>query len=306
MTRREPAPRNLVFLIDVSGSMTPADKLPLVQSAMRLLVDELATAIAWRSWSTPAPAAWCCRPPPAPTRRRLRAPSPTSRPGGSTNGAAGMQLAYRIAREHFIRGGVNRVILATDGDFNVGVTSQDALVRLIERERESGVFLSVLGVGTGNLKDSTMEQLAGKGNGNYAYLDSLHEARKVLVRELGGTLDTIAKDVKIQVEFNPRSVDGYRLIGYENRVMAHEDFDDDAKDAGDIGAGHSVTALYEIVPKGARTPGTPRSGLSISASRGWRPPRAATNCSPSRCASRSPTRARAGASRRRCSRPRGP
>ena len=153
------------------------------------------------------------------------------------------------------------MVLATDGDFNVGVTSQDALVRLIERERQSGVFLSVLGVGTGNLKDSTMEQLADKGNGNYAYLDSLHEARKVLVRELGGTLDTIAKDVKIQVEFNPLSVDGYRLIGYENRVMANEDFNDDTKDAGDIGAGHSVTALYEIVPKGTRTPGTPRSDL---------------------------------------------
>jgi len=181
--------------------------------------------------------------------------------GGSTNGAEGIRLAYNVARQHFIRGGVNRVVLATDGDFNVGVTSQDALVRLIEQERESGVFLSVLGVGTGNLKDSTMEKLAGKGNGNYAYLDSLHEARKVLVRELGGTLTTIAKDVKIQVEFNPLAVDGYRLIGYEDRLLANEDFDNDAKDAGDIGAGHSVTALYEIVPKGERTPGAQVKGL---------------------------------------------
>jgi len=143
------------------------------------------------------------------------------------------------------------VILATDGDFNVGVTNQSDLVSLIERERESGIFLSVLGVGTGNLKDSTMEKLADKGNGNYAYLDSLHEARKVLVREAGGTLETIAKDVKIQVEFNPRQVAGYRLIGYENRMLNHQDFNDDKKDAGEIGAGHSVTALYEIVPVGA-------------------------------------------------------
>jgi Ca-activated chloride channel homolog len=170
--------------------------------------------------------------------------------GGSTNGAAGIRLAYDVARTHFIRGGVNRVVLATDGDFNVGVTSRDELVRLIEKERASGVFLSVLGVGTGNLKDSTMEQLANKGNGNYAYLDSLHEARKVLVREAGGTLTTIAKDVKIQVEFNPAAVAAYRLIGYENRVLAHEDFNDDKKDAGEVGAGHSVTALYEIVPAG--------------------------------------------------------
>src|SRR6185436_11087823 len=149
-----------------------------------------------------------------------------------------------------IRGGVNRVVLATDGDFNVGVTSQDELIRLIEQERESGVFLSVLGVGTGNLKDSTMEKLADKGNGNYAYLDSLHEARKVLVREGGATLTTIAKDVKIQVEFNPENVTAYRLIGYENRLLQNEDFNDDKKDAGEIGAGHSVTALYEIIPAG--------------------------------------------------------
>ena len=207
------------------------------------------------------PAAWCCRRPPAPTRPRIARAIADLRPGGSTNGAAGIQLAYRIAREHFIRGGVNRVVLATDGDFNVGVTSQDALVRLIEQKRATGVFLSVLGFGTGNLKDSTMEKLADKGNGNYAYIDSLHEARKVLVRELGGTLDDHRQGREDPGGVQPAAVDGYRLIGYENRVLAHEDFNDDTKDAGDIGAGHSVTALYEIVPKGARTPSTPRSGL---------------------------------------------
>jgi len=258
---REPAPRNLVFLLDVSGSMMPADKLPLVQSAMRMLVDALnerdrvAIVVYAGASGLVLPST------PGTDKAAIARAIAELRPGGSTNGAAGIQLAYRIAREHFIRGGVNRVVLATDGDFNVGVTSQDALVRLIEQERESGVFLSVLGVGTGNLKDSTMEKLADKGNGNYAYLDSLHEARKVLVRELGGTLTTIAKDVKIQVEFNPLTVDGYRLIGYENRVMANEDFNDDTKDAGDIGAGHSVTALYEIVPKGERTPGAPQTSL---------------------------------------------
>src|ERR671918_2579400 len=172
--------------------------------------------------------------------------------GGSTNGAAGIKLAYRTAREHFVKGGVNRVVLATDGDFNVGVTSQDELVRLIEQERESGVFLSVLGVGTGNLKDSTMEKLADKGNGNYAYLDSLHEARRVLIAEAGSTLVTVAKDVKIQVEFNPAQVAAYRLIGYENRLLNKEDFNDDRKDAGEIGAGHTVTALYELVPIGVK------------------------------------------------------
>ena len=198
----------------------------------------------------PAPAVWCCRPRLAIRRRPFIARIAELEAGGSTNGGAGIKLAYRIAREHFIKGGVNRVVLATDGDFNVGVTSQDELVRLIEEQRASGVFLSVLGFGTGNLKDSTMEKLADKGNGNYAYLDSLHEARKVLVREAGSTLMTIAKDVKIQVEFNPAAVAAYRLIGYENRILKNEDFNDDKKDAGEIGAGHSVTALYEIVPAG--------------------------------------------------------
>src|SRR5436189_5149655 len=170
--------------------------------------------------------------------------------GGSTNGAEGIQLAYKIAADNFIKGGVNRVILATDGDFNVGVTNQGDLIRLIEEKAKSGVFLSVLGVGTDNLKDSTMQKLADKGNGNYAYLDALDEARQVLVQQLNGTLVTIAKDVKIQVEFNPARVASYRLIGYEKRLLRKEDFNNDKIDAGEIGAGHTVTALYEVVPAG--------------------------------------------------------
>jgi Ca-activated chloride channel family protein len=169
--------------------------------------------------------------------------------GGSTNGAEGIELAYREAQKNFIQGGINRVILATDGDFNVGVTSEGELTRLIEEKRKSGVFLTVLGFGSGNLQDSRMEQLADKGNGNYAYIDELEEAQKVLVREAGATLVTIAKDVKLQVEFNPEAVESYRLVGYENRKLAARDFNDDKKDAGEIGAGHTVTALYEIVPR---------------------------------------------------------
>jgi Ca-activated chloride channel family protein len=170
--------------------------------------------------------------------------------GGSTNGAAGIQLAYELAAENFIKGGVNRVILATDGDFNVGVTNLNELTRMIEAKRSTGVFLSVLGVGTDNLKDATMEKLADKGNGNYAYLDSLTEAHRVLVREASSTLVTVAKDVKIQVEFNPATVGAYRLVGYEDRRLQSHDFNDDTKDAGELGSGHTVTALYEIVPPG--------------------------------------------------------
>jgi len=172
-------------------------------------------------------------------------------PGGSTDGAEGIRLAYKVAGDNFIKGGVNRVILATDGDFNVGLTSQGELIQLIEEKANSGVFLSVLGVGDDNLKDSTMQKLADKGNGKYAYLDSLDEARKVLVQKLNGTLVTIAKDVKIQVEFNPARVASYRLIGYEKRMLQKEDFNNDKIDAGEIGAGHTVTALYEVVPVGA-------------------------------------------------------
>jgi Ca-activated chloride channel homolog len=247
---RDPAPRNLVFLLDVSGSMQPLDKLPLVRTAMRMLTDVLTERDRVAIVVYAGASGLVLPSTPGDQKERIVQALERLEAGGSTNGASGITLAYQVARDNFIRGGVNRVVLATDGDFNVGVTSEGELVRLIERERESGVFLSVFGVGTGNLKDSTMEKLADKGNGNYSYLDSLHEARKVLVREAGGTLETIAKDVKIQVEFNPREVAAYRLIGYENRLLDHEDFNDDKKDAGEIGAGHSVTALYEIVPAG--------------------------------------------------------
>jgi Ca-activated chloride channel homolog len=242
--------RNLVFLLDVSGSMMPPDKLPLVKKAMRMLVDTL-TSDDRIAIVVYAGASGLALPATRGDRKdRIHQAIAALEAGGSTNGAAGIGLAYRIAREQFITGGINRVILATDGDFNVGVTSPNELLRLIEHEREAGVFLSVLGVGTGNLKDSTMERLADKGNGNYAYLDSLHEARKVLVAEAGGTLVTVAKDVKIQVEFNPAHVAAYRLVGYENRILRNEDFNNDRKDAGEIGAGHTVTALYELVPPG--------------------------------------------------------
>jgi Ca-activated chloride channel family protein len=249
--------RNLVFLIDVSGSMQPPDRLPLVRHGLRMFADTLtepdrvAIVVYAGASGLVLPATS------GDNKETIQRAIANLEAGGSTNGAAGITLAYQVARENFIRGGVNRVILATDGDFNVGVTSQDELVRLIERERASGVFLSVLGVGRDNLKDSTMEKLADKGNGNYSYLDSLYEARKVLVREGGGTLVTIAKDVKLQIEFNPAAVSAYRLIGYENRVLAREDFNDDKKDAGEIGAGHTVTALYEIVPVGVETSDVP-------------------------------------------------
>jgi len=247
---------NLVFLLDVSGSMEPPDKLPLLKQAMRLLVDEL-TENDQVAIVVYAGASGMVLPRTSGDQKgvildaldRLQA-------GGSTNGGSGIQLAYDHAVAHFIPGGTNRVVLATDGDFNVGVTSQGELTRLIEERAESGVFLSVLGFGMGNYKDSTLEKLADRGNGNYAYIDSLSEARKVLVEEMGSTLVTIAKDVKIQIEFNPAEVESYRLIGYENRVLRAEDFNDDEKDAGEIGAGHTVTALYEIVPKGAPS-GTP-------------------------------------------------
>ena len=244
-------PRNLVFLIDVSGSMAPDDKLPLVKSAMKMLVETLTpqdrVAIVTYAGTTGVTL-------PATRGNRtayIQNTIASLTAGGSTNGGAGIQLAYQIAADNFVKGGINRVILATDGDFNVGVTSIDALTRLIEEKRATGVFLSVLGVGTGNLKDATMERLADKGNGNYSYLDSLTEARRVLVAEAGSTLVTVAKDVKIQVEFNPAQVGAYRLVGYENRRLKARDFNDDTKDAGEMGAGHTVTALYEIVPPGA-------------------------------------------------------
>ena len=250
---RRPA-TNLVFLIDVSGSMDSPQKLPLVKSGLKLLVDQLSendrVAIVVYAGGTGLvlpPTTGDKKQTIIQTLDRLNA-------GGSTNGAGGIQLAYETAVANFIRGGVNRVVLCTDGDFNVGITNQGDLTRLIEDKARSGVFLSVLGFGMGNLKDSTMEKLADQGNGNYAYVDSLSEARKVLVEEMGGTLMTVAKDVKIQVDFNPAQVSQYRLIGYENRALRNEDFNDDAKDAGDMGAGHTVTALFEIVPPGATLP----------------------------------------------------
>ena len=243
-------PRNLVFLLDVSGSMSTPDKLPLVKTAMRMLADTLTAddrvAIVVYAGSSGIALAST----PGDRKTDIQRAIADLEANGSTNGAEGIRLAYDVAAKSFIKGGINRVILATDGDFNVGVTSQGELVRLIEEQRTKGVFLSVLGVGGGNLKDSTMEMLADRGNGNYAYLDSPHEARRVLVAEAGATLATVAKDVKIQVEFNPRQVGAYKLIGYENRVLAHQDFNDDTKDAGEMGAGHSVTALYEIIPAG--------------------------------------------------------
>ena len=258
MTAERTPPRNLVFLLDVSGSMMPPDKLPLVKTAMRMLVDTLnpADRVAIVVY---AGASGLVLPSTSGDRKaEIQKAIADLQSGGSTNGAEGIQLAYDIASRSFLKGGINRVILATDGDFNVGVTSQGELIRLIEEKREKGIFLSVLGVGTGNLKDSTMEKLADKGNGNYAYLDSLHEARRVLIAEAGATLVTVAKDVKIQVEFNPRAVGAYKLIGYENRILQHQDFNNDKKDAGDIGAGHTVTALYEIIP-----PGEPLEGGSV-------------------------------------------
>jgi Ca-activated chloride channel family protein len=245
-------PRNLVFLVDVSGSMNDPAKLPLVKAGLSMLADTL-TARDRVSIVVYAGASGLVLPPTAGDHAgEIRAALSELEAGGSTAGGAGIVLAYEVAARNFVAGGVNRVILATDGDFNVGITSPGDLVRLIEEKRRSGVFLSVLGFGTGNLKDSTMEKLADSGNGNYAYIDSLAEARKVLVQQAGGTLVTIAKDVKIQVEFDPRRVAAYRLIGYENRVLTARDFNDDAKDAGEIGAGHSVTALYEVVPAGQR------------------------------------------------------
>jgi Ca-activated chloride channel family protein len=250
-------PRNLVFLLDVSGSMMSPDKLPLVKRGLALMTDSLrpqdSIAIAVYAGNSglvlPATSGR--------ERGKILQALDSLEAGGSTNGGEGIQLAYSVAQQQFKKGGINRVILATDGDFNVGTTSEGELTRLIEAKRKSGVFLTVLGFGTGNTKDSTMEMLADKGNGNYAYIDTLSEARKVLVREAGSTLVTIAKDVKLQVEMNPLKVQSYKLIGYENRLLAKEDFNDDKKDAGEIGAGHTVTALYEIVPKGAAAPTLP-------------------------------------------------
>lgn len=245
---------NLVFLIDVSGSMQPSDKLPLLKSSLRLLVAQMRPADRVAIVVYAGHAGLALPPTSGENRSEILFAIDRLEAGGSTAGGAGLRLAYEVAREHFSREGNNRVILASDGDFNVGPSSDAEMIRLIEKERESGVFLSVLGFGTGNLQDSKMEQLANHGNGSYAYIDSEREAAKVLVSEFAGTLFTIAGDVKLQVEFNPREVRAYRLIGYENRALRAEDFADDRKDAGELGAGHTVTALYEIVPAGIDGP----------------------------------------------------
>ncbi|MEL6445719.1 MAG: von Willebrand factor type A domain-containing protein [Bacteroidota bacterium] len=247
-------PANLVFLLDVSGSMGNADKLPLLKSALRLLVNEL------REEDTVAIAVYAgaagvvLEPTSGADKETILEALDRLEAGGSTAGGQGIRLAYQLARQQFDAEKNNRVLLATDGDFNVGASSDAEMQRLIEEARESGVFLSVLGFGQGNLQDSKMEAIANHGNGNYAYIDTIQEAQKTLVAQMGGTLFTIAKDVKLQIEFNPAAVAAYRLIGYENRLLADEDFNDDTKDSGDLGAGHSVTALYEVVPVGADSP----------------------------------------------------
>jgi Ca-activated chloride channel family protein len=234
--------------------MMPENKLPLVKQALRLLVDRLTKRDRVAMVVYAGAAGEVLPSTPGDEREHILAAIERLEAGGSTNGASGIQLAYELAARHFIRGGVNRVILATDGDFNVGTTDEGSLVRLIEEKAKTGVFLSVFGFGMGNYQDSRLESLADKGNGHYGYIDSVHEARKALVDQLNSTLVTVAKDVKIQVEFNPVKVKAYRLIGYENRLLRAEDFKDDAKDAGEIGAGHAVTALYEIVPADGAAP----------------------------------------------------
>jgi len=257
ISSRKSPPNNLVFLLDVSGSMASENKLPLVKRAFRMLVEQMRpkdriaivtyaghTGVALQSTS-------------GLYKDQIYSLIESLHAGGSTAGGEGIQLAYRVAQDNFIEDGNNRVILATDGDFNVGISNDDDLVRMIEQKRQTGVFLTVLGFGEGNLKDAKMEKLADKGNGQYHYIDNILEARKVFVNELEGTLVTVAKDVKVQVEFNPSQVQAYRLIGYENRMLAAQDFNNDRKDAGEMGAGHTVTALYELVPAG----GNPRPDI---------------------------------------------
>ncbi|TWT76354.1 von Willebrand factor [Planctomycetes bacterium CA13] len=241
---------NLVLLLDTSGSMNQPNKLPLLKQGMRMLLEQLNENDSIAVVTYAGSAGLVLDSTPANEAATIRMALDRLDAGGSTNGGDGIRLAYQTARDHFIPGGTNRVLLCTDGDFNVGTRSSDELMRLIEKESKSGIDLSVLGFGMGNFNDAMLEQLTGRGDGNYAFIDSANEARKVLVDQLSGTLTTIAKDVKIQIEFNPQLVSSYRLIGYENRLMRNEDFNDDKKDAGEIGAGHTVTALYEIAPSG--------------------------------------------------------
>lgn len=243
---------NMVFLVDVSGSMDEPNKLPLVKASMKMLVDQLREKDKVAIVVYAGNAGLVLPSTNGANKIKIKEAIDNLEAGGSTAGGEGIKLAYKTARENFIKDGNNRIILATDGDFNVGPSSDDELVRMVEQERKSGVFLSVLGYGMGNYKDNKMQQLADKGNGNHSYIDNLDEAKKVLVSEFGSTLFTIAKDVKIQIEFNPSKVQAYRLVGYENRMLASEDFNDDTKDAGELGSGHTVTALYEIIPVGVK------------------------------------------------------
>lgn len=244
-------PSNLVFLVDVSGSMRHPNKLGLVKKSLNLLVNELRAKDRISMVVYAGSSGIALQPTPGNDKETIKQAINQLEAGGSTAGSKGINLAYKKASEHFMENGNNRVILATDGDFNVGTTSEGELVRLIEEKRKSGIFLSILGFGTGNYQGSKMEKLSNKGNGNYAYIDSILEAKKTLVKEFGGSMMTIAKDVKIQIEFNPNIAKSYRLIGYVNRQLDKEDFRDDTEDAGEMGAGHSVTALYEVVPVGA-------------------------------------------------------
>jgi len=248
-TDRLPA-SNLVFLIDVSGSMDQPNKLPLLISSFKMLVDQLRASDKVAIVVYAGNAGLVLPSTPGDQKIKIKEALNQLQAGGSTAGGQGIELAYKIATEHFVQGGNNRVILATDGDFNIGMSSDAQMQKLIEQKRKTGVFLTALGYGMGNYKDSKLETLADKGNGNYAYIDNISEARKVLINEFGGTLFTIAKDVKLQVEFNPSKVQAYRLIGYENRMLKARDFNDDQKDAGEMGAGHTVTALYEVIPVG--------------------------------------------------------
>jgi Ca-activated chloride channel family protein len=252
--KSELPPSNLVFLLDVSGSMGAPNKLPLLKQAFRMLVNELRNEDRVAIVVYAGAAGLVLESTPGSEKSAILAALDKLQSGGSTAGGAGLKLAYQVAQEHFIEEGNNRIILATDGDFNVGPSSNAEMERLIEKKRDEGVFMTVLGFGMGNYKDDKMEIIADKGNGNYAYIDNIQEARKVFITEFGGTLFTIAKDVKFQIEFNPARVKAYRLVGYENRLLNDEDFNDDRKDAGEMGAGHTVTALYELIPAGSDEP----------------------------------------------------
>lgn len=244
-------PCNLVFLVDSSGSMSSSNKLPLLKKSLKLLLNELSGHDRVAIVAYASAAGLVCPSTPASDRERIIQSLDRLQAGGSTAGGQGIKLAYKIAGENLIKNGNNRVILATDGDFNIGVSSTGDLVRLIEEKRKENIYLTICGFGMGNYKDSRMEAISNAGNGNYFYIDNINEARKVFVTEMRANLFTIAKDVKIQIEFNPAKVKAYRLVGYENRLLAKEDFNDDKKDAGELGAGHTVTALYEIVPAGS-------------------------------------------------------